>query len=346
MPTQPRRHPAGGGATPRITIAGAGAIGCFTGALLAHAGHRVTLLARPRIIDEVTQYGLTISDFSGLSLRVPSDHLCLSDTAACLAQADLILITVKSGATAEMAALIARHAPETTPVISLQNGIANADLLRATLPDHDIRAGMVPFNVVAQGQGRFHRATSGDILIGAGATDLAAPLSVAHLNIAETADITAIQWGKLLINLNNALNALSGLTLRDMLMHRDWRALMADQMTEALAVLKSAAIPARSTTPAPLGLIPHILRLPTFAFTRIAAQMLTVDPAARTSMSYDLSTGRPTEIDAFQGVIISLGQAHGVATPLAAHITGLIRSAEASGAGLPHLTPSDLRPTP
>jgi len=159
--------------------------------------------------------------------------------------------------------------------------------------------------------------------------------------VAEVDDITAYQWGKLLLNLNNAPNALSGMTLLAQLMDRNWRHLMADQMAEGLRVLKAAGIGTRSTAPVAMALVPHILRLPTGLFRRVAAQMLTVDPTARTSMAYDLAAGRPTEIDALQGTIVRLGAAHGIATPICAHIAALIKAADAGSSGL---SPGDLRP--
>ena len=108
---------------------------------------------------------------------------------------------------------------------------------------------------------------------------------------------------------------------------RDWRRLMADQMAEALAVLKAADIPAASTTPLPVWMTPHILRLPTPLFTRIAAKMLTIDPSARTSMAYDVMEGRPTEIDSLQGEIIRLGKTRNTPTPINLRNTALIRNA-------------------
>lgn len=329
---------------PRIVVAGAGAIGCFTGALLAAAGRDVTLLGRARVLDAIRANGLTLTDFAGLSVRVPADRPGLADGPDCLAGADLVLVTVKSGATADMAALIARHAPPGAVVVSLQNGIENADILRAALPGRDVRAGMVPFNVVPDGPGRYHRATSGGIVIGAGPGQVAATLFVPGLPVTESPQITAIQWGKLLLNLNNAVNALSGLTLREQLLDRGWRRLMADQMEEALAVLRAAGIAVQSTTPLPAWMGPHILRLPTPVFTRIAAQMLTIDPAARTSMAYDLIQGRPTEIDSLQGAIIALAQDRGVPAPICTKIAGLVRSASASGATDAWLIPDQLRP--
>ncbi|QBF31002.1 2-dehydropantoate 2-reductase [Thalassococcus sp. S3] len=325
-----------------IVIAGAGSIGCFVGGLLEAAGRPVTFLGRPRLIADIRAHGLRLTDFSGLDVSVQPAHL--TDDPACLAGADLILVCVKTGATCEIARSISAHAPVSTPVISLQNGLDAIDMLRTELPDRDIRAGMVPFNVVPAAPGNFHRATSGDIVIGTGPVDLSGTLTVPGLTTTQSAQITAIQWGKLLLNLNNAINALSGLTLQAQFSDRAWRLVMADQMAEALRVLRSAGLPVRSTTPVPARLIPHILRLPTPLFRRIAAQMLTIDPSARASMSHDLSVRRKTEIDALQGKIISLGARHDVPTPINTRIAALIRQAEASGQGSPHLAPADLRP--
>ena len=328
---------------PRIVVAGAGAIGCFVGGLLAAAGHSVTLLARPRIMQEIRAHGLTLTDFDGMARKVDVDALTLSDKPTCLATADVILVTVKSGDTAAMAHDIARHAPPNATVISLQNGTENADVLRAALPDRDVRAGMVPFNVVPMGQGCFHRATSGEIMIAAGSGGVGDTLSVQDLVIQETDEITRVQWGKFLINLNNALNALSGLTLHEQLREYAWRRLMADQWGEALGVLRASGIQPMSTTPAPIWLIPSILRLPTSLFARIAASMLTIDTQARTSMAYDLMAKRKTEIDVLQGQVVRMGEKLGRSTPISAMVVDVIRSAEVAGQGLPNLPVRALR---
>lgn len=312
----------------KLVIAGAGSIGCYCGGLLADAGHHVTLLGRARVLDPIRQNGLTATDYSGLRKTIPADRLTLSDDPACLSDADLVLVTVKTGATAEMARLIAAQAPSAAPVISWQNGMENARTLRAALPGWDVRAGMVPFNVVPAGPATWHRATSGDIVIQSGPGALARRLSSPDLPVTETDGIEAVQWGKLVINLNNALNALSGLTLREQLLNRDWRRLMADQMAEALAVLAASRHPVASTTPLPAWMTPHILRLPTPLFSRIAARMLTIDPAARTSMAYDLDAGRPTEIDSLQGEIIRLGRETGTPTPICDRVARLITQGE------------------
>ncbi|WP_420586495.1 2-dehydropantoate 2-reductase [Ruegeria sp.] len=314
----------------KIVIAGSGSIGCYCGALMSEAGHNVTLFGRARILDPIRDKGLTVTDFSDLHCHVPARDLTLTEDAACLTDAELVIVTVKAGATATMAGGIAQHTPSSIPVMSWQNGMENARILRTALPEHDVRAGMVPFNVVPLEPACFHRATSGEIVVQSGPGALDQILSSVDLPVIESDDIEAVQWGKLVINLNNALNALSGLTLKQQLLNREWRCLMADQMAEALAVLKAAGHPVVSTTPLPAWMTPYILRLPTPIFTRIAARMLTIDPSARTSMAYDLSAGRPTEIDSLQGEIIRLGAQSGVATPICQTVRELIETPPAA----------------
>ncbi|WP_299374984.1 2-dehydropantoate 2-reductase [uncultured Tateyamaria sp.] len=324
---------------PRISVAGAGSIGCFVGGLLADQGHDVRFLGRSSTVAACATHGLRLTDYSGLDVHLRAPKVSNS-AAQSLGGADIVLVCVKSGDTAQMGAQIAEHAPDAV-VISLQNGVANAACLRDLLPHHDVRAAMVPFNVVPTGPGAYHRATSGDILFEAGPLpDLDAPT----LRWRGHPDIAGVQWGKLLINLGNAVNALADIPLLEQLQDRRWRRLMADQMAEALRVLKAAGITPLKSTAAKPQVIPHILRLPTPLFRLIAAQMLTIDAQARSSMWDDLNRGRKTEIDALQGAILDLAARYGRQAPLNARMHALIRAAEAEGEGPPGLSPGDIRP--
>ncbi|WP_299377895.1 2-dehydropantoate 2-reductase [uncultured Tateyamaria sp.] len=324
----------------RIAVAGAGSIGCFVGGLLAHAGHDVRFLGRARLVDACATSGLRLTGYDGLDLHLQQVQATASPEVG-LADADVVLVCVKSGDTAAMAAQIAQYA-DGAQVISLQNGVTNAATLRAALPRHDVRAAMVPFNVVAEGAAHVHRATSGDILVEAGPLPA---LSTAHLAWTAHTDIEAVQWGKLLINLGNAVNALSDLPLLEQLQDVRWRRLLADQMREALRVLRAAGItPAKTTAVAP-GLIPMILRLPTPVFRLVAAQMLTIDATARSSMWEDLKRGRTTEIDALQGTILQLADRFGRQAPVNARMRQLIQAAETAGNGPPGLSVDEIRRT-
>ena len=325
------------GASDRIVVAGAGAIGCFVGGMLASVGRKVALLARPRVIDEIARNGLRLTGYDGWDRMIAADRLTLSDDPHILDGAAIILVTVKSADTPHMAELIARHAPEAAVIVSLQNGVGNADVLRARLPGRVVLAGMVPFNVLPRAEGHFHRASSGDIIIARDAVGTAARLSVPDLTVKPSDDIAAVQWGKLIVNLTNALNALSGLPLREQLAQRAWRRVIADQMAEGVAVLKAAGIKPVSATPIPAALMPHLLRLPDGLFQTILGRAMKIDPHARSSMSDDLARGRTTEIDYLQGMIMELGQRFGVDTPVSRAVIARVKEAEAAKAGLPNL---------
>jgi 2-dehydropantoate 2-reductase len=291
---------------------------------------------------------LRISDLDGADRNLaPAAIPGTVDPASALAGAGLVLLTVKSGATREMAELIARHAPPEAVVVSLQNGVGNLDLMRGRLQtSHPLVAGMVPFNVVqtqAEGQApRFHRATSGTVLLSAGTAGLQDCLNVPGLAVAEHADMAAVLWGKLLLNLNNALNALSGLPLATQIADRRWRLLFAEQIEEALTVLKAARIRPARIEGVPTRAMPLILRLPDPIFRRIARRMLAIDPQARSSMWEDLQRRRPTEIGYLQGAILALAGRAGVPAPVTQRIADLVVAAERAAAGAPGLKPSDV----
>jgi 2-dehydropantoate 2-reductase len=232
-------------------------------------------------------------------------------------------------------------------VVSLQNGVGNLAVLRTHLLESQRAvAGMVPFNVVqtrADGSApRFHRATSGTVLIGRDVPSLRALLDVPGLAVAEHSDMTGLLWGKLILNLNNALNALCDLPLAQELADRRWRRLLAAQIEEALAVLKVAGISPVGVEGVPPRAIPFILRLPDRLFRLVARRMLAIDPAARSSMWEDLALHRPTEIDHMQGTILTLADEAGVIAPITERVLRLVKGAESAGAGSPRLRPDQV----
>jgi 2-dehydropantoate 2-reductase len=326
----------------KIVVAGAGSIGCYVGGQLAAAGRDVAFLARPRIADELAQHGLTVSDRDGGTMRVEAKSLVVAVDPGVLASADVVLVTVKSGATREMAASIREHAPAQAIVVSLQNGIDNATILQQELPGLKVVAGMVPFNVAALGEGRFHRGTDGAIVIDAEAAALASALSTPHMAIATHADMRAVAWGKLLLNLNNALNALAGVPLREEIANRPWRRVLAACIAEALAALAAADIEPAKLGALPPAMLPAVLRLPDALFRLVAAAQLRIDPKARSSMWDDIEQRRTTEIDQLQGAIVALASKHGTAAPMNRAVLDLVKAAEKKGAGSPRMAATEL----
>ena len=328
--------------SPRIVVAGAGSIGCFVGGHLVAARHDVCFLARPRIADELRQNGLTLSDRDDCTVRVAAKDLVIDTDPGVLASADVVLVTVKSGATREMAASIRAFAPAHAIVVSLQNGVDNATILQEELPAIKVVAGMVPFNVVALGEGHFHRASDGDVVVDAKIAALAEALTTPHLTVATHADMRAVAWGKLLLNLNNALNALAGVTLREELAQREWRRVLAACIAEALAALAAAGIRPARIGALPPSLLPAVLRLPDALFKLVAAAQLRIDPSARSSMWDDLEHRRTTEIDQLQGAIVALAAKHGTTASMNLAVLERVKDAEKKGAGSPRLAAAAL----
>jgi 2-dehydropantoate 2-reductase len=186
---------------------------------------------------------------------------------------------------------------------------------------------MVGFNVADVGKGHWHRGTDGYIA----AQD--APVlrqwqdvfANAGLPLQLHADLQTVQWGKLLLNLNNPVNALSGLPLRAQLLNRTHRRLFADLVAEALPLLREAGIEPARLTPLPWNALVRLLRMPTPVFRLVAARMLRIDARARSSMADDLALGRPTEIDALSGEIVRLAERLGRSAPLNARMVERIR---------------------
>ena len=324
-------------------VLGAGAIGCYVGGRLAAQGHAVCLVGRPSTLDLVAQQGLRVSDLEGLDQQVPPTALrCVRTLADALAEAPpappgrhsggaylspptLVLLCVKSGATEAAAHELAAACTPGTTVISLQNGVDNVAHVQAIAPALQVLAGMVPYNVVLRGA-HVHRATAGHLQLQRDAvTERIAPLfNAAGLATTLPPDIRAVQWGKLLLNLNNPVNALSDLPLRQELLDRDCRRVFAALQTEALRVMARAGItPAQVTAVSPT-LLPHVLRLPNWLFTRLAKRMLQIDATARSSMWDDLEAGRVTEIDALCGAVVRLAAQQGMAAPLNARMCELL----------------------
>ena len=150
-------------------------------------------------------------------------------------------------------------------------------------------------------------------------------LAAVGLPLALHADLAAVQRAKLLLNLNNAVNALSGLPLRAQLLDRDLRCCTAALIAETLALLRRAGIAPAAMSPLPPAWLPAVLRLPTPLFGLAAARMLKIDSQARSSRADDLALGRPTEVEAIDGEVLRLAARCGAQAPCNARITALVQ---------------------
>ncbi|MCP9976026.1 2-dehydropantoate 2-reductase [Streptomyces somaliensis] len=279
----------------RIAVFGAGSVGCHLGGSLA-AGCEVTLVGRPSAMEAVRERGLRLTGGGRPDVRVAPALLRASSEARDVSGADYVLVTVKSGATGEAAAAIGPYLGADTVVVGFQNGLRSPEVLRSALPaGTTVLTGMVAYNVVRTGPAAFHQGTAGALMVDdvPDAGPLVAALRRAGLEVEPRGDMRRVQYAKLLMNLNNAVNALSGLPLRDQLGTRAYRRCLALCQEEALAAYRAEGVVPARLGPVAASVVPRLLRLPDAVFRRVGAASLRVDAHARSSMWEDLERGRP-----------------------------------------------------
>ena len=315
--------------TPKIAILGAGSVGCFIGGCWQAAGLPVTFVGRPRIAEDIRANGLTVSDYGGWQTRLDDVDYRTDPTA--LAEADIIALTVKSAATAIAANEIGVNARKGTLVISFQNGVGNVDVLRQELGDWvRIIRGLVPYNVAYLGEGRFHKGVAGHLYAedAEQTRTLSEAIGESPASLRLSSDMLGLAWGKLLINLNNAVNALSGRTLLEQLSERDYRLVVAASQREGLRLLRRARIRPGKLGPVPPGLLPLVIGSPDWLFNNVFLKAWKIDERARSSMADDLAAGRKTEVDYINGELVALADRLGTEAPINRAIVSLVRWAE------------------
>lgn len=321
----------------RVAILGAGAIGCYIGGHWARAGVDVTLIGRQRILDAMSSAPLRLTG-SG-NCDVAPGTMLLAHAPSALTQADVIVVAAKSTGLDQVTGDIAGHATPGVPVISLMNGLSPARHLRSALPNHPVLAGMVPFNVVWRAPTHLHQSSAGTLSLERNpTTDALQELAKGSgVPVALHAPLEPLQYGKLLLNLINPINALSGLPLHQMLSQRGYRRIYAAVIEEALQVYAGTDTVWQKVGPFSPAIAARLLALPDWIFNATIMKMQKIDTTSMTSMAQDLQAGKATEIDVLNGEIVALAQTLPQKAPLNAALVRLIKAAEAEQSP-PHLT--------
>ena len=327
----------------RIGVFGAGAIGGYVGTRLAAAGFPVVLVGRGDLAS--TGGALTAIDLEGQEHRA---QVAVTTDPAALAATDVCLVTVKSGDSPAAGRLLAEHLPPATVVVSLQNGIRNTNALGGLL-QRSVVPGMVTYNVRRESPARFRKATSGPIMTGRGE----GPQAAIMLRLAEAfaragepielrADMDAVQLTKLLLNLNNGLCALTGLSLATSLRSRSIRRAFSACLAEGVRVARANGLALTRIGPLAPSLVARLLDVPDFLFFRLASSMMAIDPAARSSTLQDIDRGKLTEIDFLSGEIVGLARRAGLDAPANHFVTEQVHRLERAGRPPPFLSAEDL----
>src|SRR5687768_2937185 len=125
----------------RICVVGAGSVGCYVGGRLRASSCAVTLVGREQRGEELRKHGLTVTSLHGATARLLPEEITFSTDLAAAAEAQLVIVAVKSRDTESVGQALARVLPESATVLSLQNGVRNGEQLAAALPGRVVLPG-------------------------------------------------------------------------------------------------------------------------------------------------------------------------------------------------------------
>lgn len=294
--------------SPKIAVMGAGAVGCYFGGMLARAGAPVTLIGRARHVDAIRRDGLFLESIH-FQERVPVAAVTEVNAARA---AEIVLFCVKTLDTESAARALAPHLASGAVVISLQNGVDNADRIRAVtgiaaLPCVVYVAASMP------APGHVKHVGRGDLVLGA-RPDIAAMFERAGVPCRVSSDIAPDLWTKLVMNCAyNAISALCRCNYGRAAVHSLTRALIAEATEEVVAVARAAGVRL------PDGLVA--------AAWKLGAEAM---PAAVSSTAQDVARGNRTEIDSLNGYVARRGVELGVPAPVNRTLHALVKLLEES----------------
>lgn len=280
----------------KVAVMGAGAVGCYYGAMLARAGHEVVLIGRPSHVEAVRANGLRL-ETKAFDEQVPLDA---STDASAVQGADLVLFCVKSTDTESAAAQVRPHLAPGALVLTLQNGVDNDERVRAALPSRDVAAAVVYVATEMAGPGHVKHHGRGELVIAPSrrSDEVAQALIAAGVPTQISDNVRGALWAKLVLNCAyNALSAVSQLPYGELVQGAGVNDVIRDVVAECLAVAKAEGI-----------VIPGDVD----AAVRAIAQTM---PSQYSSTAQDLARGKRSEIDHLNGLVMRRGEALGVPTP-------------------------------
>jgi 2-dehydropantoate 2-reductase len=310
---------------PTHRVFGAGLVGGYLAGALLACGESVSVVARGRARERLAD-GLRLTDLEGHEARVPAPRLYETGEPP----PEFLWLTVKCTQVTDAVASLPPHVGPETVLICCQNGLGAEAPVRKQFPERTVLRAMVAFNVAEPGDGHLHRGSGGMLTIERDerVSALVARIDRPLMPVELSDDIEAVQWAKLQLNLVNAINALSDVPVREMLHQRGYRRAFAAAMRELLAVTAAMDLGLPRLTKLPARLLPGMLSLPDGLFRLLARPMLEVDPTVRTSMWWDLSQGKPTEIEFLNGAVVAAGRRLGVPTPVNERVLALVQAVE------------------
>lgn len=296
----------------KIAVVGAGAVGCYYGGMLARAGHDVTFIGRPVHVDAINRNGLLLEIGQTKQTVVAR----ASTDPKAVAGAELVLVSVKSADTEDAGRAMASSLLSGASVLSLQNGVDNAERMQAAIGRRPVIAAVVYVGTEMAGPGHVRHHGRGELVIGQSAKSdaIGKLLSEAGIPTTVSANVASALWGKLITNCSyNALSAVAQIPYGPMLAMEGARDVIDSVVRECVSVAGALGV----------SLPPDIIE----RTLSVAGSM----PGQMSSTAQDLARGKKSEIDFLNGYVVRKGRQLGIATPANLALLVMVRLSEATG---------------
>ena len=328
----------------RVAVIGAGAVGGTLAALLDRAGHDVEVTARGDNLAAIKQHGLRLDGGWGEHIAHVEAHETLAWIGA--PEPDFAILATKAQDAA--AALRAnREVLGTVPLLVAQNGLGGLEVARSVLPESPLLGGLALFAASYLEPGRVTVTAALPLIVGAalgtpdavfervvGVLEEAIPVEVTH-------DIVGAQWTKLLINHVNALPAITGLSVQQVIADPGLRQVMTASMRETVRVARRLGVrfgKVQGVNGRVLGAIGSApLAFGAWFPKTLGSRMGSVPNPGSTLQS--IRRGQLTEIDFLNGAVVAAAKQGGVEAPINEQIVALVHEVERTGA---FLTPREV----
>jgi len=310
-------------------VFGVGLIGSYLAGALGSQGLTTSVIGRANKV-AVLKRRLTLSDLYGNEV----DSTGLAEFRS--NKIDVLWLTVKCTAVERCIPELREIISSSTTIICCQNGFGSDQTMKTAFPQNIVLSAVFGFNVVERTPSHLHRATDGKLIVEQHSSikDDLEQLDCPNLPIQLSTSILLERWAKLQLNLANPVNALADIPVKAMLEDAGFRRIIAGLMQEMLTVTEGLALTLPKVTTVPAKVIPRVMSLPNWFFRRVAQKMLAIDPTARTSMWWDLTQGRTTEIDYLNGSLVRAGNELGIPCPLNQRLVALVKNVESGNASI------------
>lgn len=283
----------------KVAVMGAGAVGCFYGGMLARAGHDVVLIGRPDHVRAIGREGLRLqTPFFDEAIAVSA-----STEASGAAGAELVFLCVKSSDTETAAAAMKPHLRGDALIVTLQNGVDNAERVRSVVTQ-EVCAAVVYVACEMAGPGHVRHHGRGELIVepGDAAGRMAHVANAAGIQTALSPNVRGALWEKLVLNCAyNAISALVQLPLGELrrLGGAGVETAMRDIVAECIAVARADGV-----------------AMPDDVNATVQSIMSTIPAGQYSSTAQDVARNRRSEIDHLNGHIVRRGRALGIPTPV------------------------------